>query len=140
MHKIQGCQNRGGGKCSLSLFFHLMTEIPTSKTFSFKDLGLLIAPPPIFSDLPTALRVRTFEVRPPLVFWPCQWNLIKTFQTEVNTPLITKMAFKIFLNIFGRSQIAKFWLSKSFFYVKNYPILSKQNFSLEKINIRAQLL
>ena len=38
-----------------------------------------------------------------VVFWPCQWNLIKTFQTEANTPLITKMALKIFLNIFGRS-------------------------------------
>ena len=36
----------------------------------------------------------------------------KTFQTEANTPLITKMTMKIFLNIFGRSyetrQIAKF--------------------------------
>ena len=27
----------------------------------------------------------------------------KTFQTEANTPLITKMALKIFLNIFSRS-------------------------------------
>ena len=38
-----------------------------------------------------------------VVFWPCQWNLIKTFQTEANTALITKMALKIFLIIFGRS-------------------------------------
>ena len=32
-----------------------------------------------------------------------QWNLIKTFQTDANTPMITKMALKIFLKIFGRS-------------------------------------
>ena len=38
-----------------------------------------------------------------VAFWPCQWKLIKTFQTEANNPLITKMALKNFLNIFGRS-------------------------------------
>ena len=30
-------------------------------------------------------------------FWPCQRNLIKTFQNEANTPLITKSALKFFL-------------------------------------------
>ena len=37
------------------------------------------------------------------VFWPCQWNLIKTFQAEANASLITKMALKKNLNIFRRS-------------------------------------
>ena len=36
-------------------------------------------------------------------FWPCQRNLIKTFQYEANPPLITKITLKTFLNIFGRS-------------------------------------
>ena len=46
---------------------------------------------------------RTQQICTIVVFYPCQWNLTKTFQTEANTPLITKMAMKIFLNIFDRS-------------------------------------
>ena len=33
-------------------------------------------------------RFRNFSLTVQL-FWPCQWNLIKKFQTEANTPLIT---------------------------------------------------
>ena len=67
-----------------------------------------------------------------VVFWPCQWNLIKAFQTEANTSLITKMALKFFLNIlvevirpsklqnsdiqshFSMSKIIRIFLKKNF--------------------------
>ena len=50
-------------------------------------------------DLPTAV----YEHAITKVNWPCQRNLIKTFQNEANTPLIKKITLKMFLNISGQS-------------------------------------
>ena len=70
---------------------------------------------------------------PGLILWPCQQNLIKTFQNEANTPLITKITLKTFLNIliqiWGSDKhhnifriiilySSFFWNSKLFFNVK----------------------
>ena len=38
-----------------------------------------------------------------VIFWPFQRNLIKTLQNKANTPLITKITLKIFLNIFHQN-------------------------------------
>ena len=46
-----------------------------------------------------------------LCFWPCQRNLIKTFLTEANTPLITKIALKFFWT-FPVIRLAKLFLQK----------------------------
>ena len=40
---------------------------------------------------------------------------------------------------FGKSNVAQFWFSKSFFYVKNQPNLSDFFFSLKNIKIGEQL-
>ena len=57
---------------------------------------------------------------------------------------ITKIALNFFLDFFGQSRktrkIAKFWLSKSFFYVKNCLNLSKNIFHWKNINLGHQLL
>jgi hypothetical protein len=64
-----------------------------------------------------------------------QRNLMKTYHNAATSGGITKIALTFFLDIFGQSRwthkIAKFWLSNSFFYVKNCPDLSKKNFIAE---------
>ena len=61
-----------------------------------------------------------------------QRNLMKTYHNEANTGGITKIALKNFLDFFRQRRlsykIANFWLSKSFFYVKNCLNLSKKIF------------
>ena len=60
-----------------------------------------------------------------------QRNFMKTYLNEANICGITKIALKIVLDFFGQRRwsykIANFWLSKSFFYVKNCLNLSKKN-------------
>ena len=56
-----------------------------------------------------------------------QRNLTKTYHNDANTSGITKFALKKFLDFFWQRRktrkIAKIWLSKSFFYIKNCPNL-----------------
>ena len=66
--------------------------------------------------------------------------MIKKFQTEANTPLITKNGFVNFFEVIRPTKLKNSDFQKSFFSVKNYPNLSKKNSIGEYFNLGAQLL
>ena len=70
--------------------------------FSFLFDGLVLTNQTIFDKMPCVL---VLAVGPSVVFRPCQQNLIKTSQTEANSPLISdhKNWIEKKMNIFDQS-------------------------------------
>ena len=75
-------------------------------------------------------------------FWPCQRNLIKTFQNEANTPLITKIALNFFwtfsVEFIRPTKLQNSDIQSNFSMSKIIQIYLKKN-SLENINLGVQL-
>ena len=76
-----------------------------------------------------------YEILTKVVFWPCQWNLIKTFKTEANTPLITKMALKFFWTFLLDSPNCKILSKTIWIFLKD-----SDNFWHRKMTLKARIL
>ena len=87
-------------------FFNLQRVGASMSLYSISSI-LIYFPKPVFQNCTSKAElkkgIKNICKWAYVVFWPCQQNLIKTFQNEANTPLITKIALKNFLNIFGPS-------------------------------------